>query len=109
MAAIDNKHLIEIIAINKENGIAKKSGNPWEMSKAQCIVRGPDGVVKIGELILPKSLTDTAPGKYLAEFELDVSFERVVVPRITALHALSASAGGEGSAPVAKPAERKAA
>ena len=86
MSAIDSKHLIEIIAVNKESGIAKKSGNPWEMHKAQCIVRGPDGVVKIGELILPKTMADTPPGKYLAGFELDVSFERVVVPRIVELH-----------------------
>lgn len=109
MSAIDNKHLVEIIAINKESGIAKKSGNPWEMWKAQCIVRGPDGVTKIGELILPKTLTNTAPGKYLAEFELDVSFERVVVPRITALHAWALPAGSADQAGATKPVDKKAA
>lgn len=88
MSAIDNKHLIEIIAINEDSGTSKRTGNPWKMYKAQCVVRGPDGVVKIGELILPKQLAETTkPGRYLAEFELDVSFERLVVPRITALHA----------------------
>ncbi len=110
MSAIDNKHLIEIIAVNKDAGISKKTGNAWEMHKAQCIVRGPDGLVKIGELILPKAMADVPPGKYLAGFELDVSFERIVVPRIVELHAWTGSldaaapAGGGG-----KQADKKAA
>jgi hypothetical protein len=86
MSAVDNKHLIEILAVNKSNGIAKKTGNPWEMWKAQCVVKGPDQSIQIGELNLPKSLTDTAPGKYLAEFELGVNFDRMVIPMITKLH-----------------------
>lgn len=90
MSAIDNKHLINILAINTDTGISKKTGNAWSMPKAQCVVTGPDGVVKIGELILPKALAETKPGQYLAEFELDVSFDRVVVPRITALHPFAA-------------------
>lgn len=106
MAAIDNKHLVEIIAVNRDSGISKKTGNPWEMCKAQCIVRGPDNLMKIGELILPKALSETPPGKYLVEFELDVSFERVVVPRITQLHPWA----GEIPTPrTEKPVEKKAA
>lgn len=101
MAAIDNKHLINIIAVNKDSGISKRNGTPWEMHKAQCVVRGPDNSTKIGELILPKALADTPPGDYLAEFELDVSFERVVVPRITALHPHGKTA--QAAAPAAKP------
>jgi len=31
-------------------------------------------------------LADTKPGKYLAEFQLAVSFERIVIPQIIALH-----------------------
>lgn len=86
MSAIDNKHLLNIVAVNKESGIAKKTGNPWEMHKAQCVVTGPDGSTKIGELMLPKALADTPPGRYLAEIQLAVSFERLVVPQIIALH-----------------------
>lgn len=87
MSAIDSKHLIEIIAINVQSGTAKKTGNPYAIHKAQCVVRGPDNSVQIGELNLPKELAEkTPPGKYLAEFELGVSFERLVVPRITSLH-----------------------
>jgi hypothetical protein len=105
MSAIDHKHLVEILSIIRANGISKKTGNPWEMYKAQCIVRGPDGVTKIGELVLPKALIDTPPGKYLAEFELDVSFERVVVPVVVNLHAWAAPAAEApaGDAPALSP------
>ncbi len=87
MSAIDNKHLIDILAVNQSSGVSAKSGKAWEMYRAQCVVIGPDNSTKIGELLLPRDLKETAPGRYLAEFELDVSFDRLVVPRITALHA----------------------
>lgn len=99
MSAVDNKHLIEIIAINVDGGISKKTGLPWQMHKAQCVVRGPDNSIQIGELLLPRDLAEnTTPGNYLAEFELGVSFERVIVPRITVLHphGKTASAGASG-------------
>lgn len=87
MPAIDNKHLIEVIAINVQSGTSKKTGNPYAIHKAQCVVRGPDNSVQIGELKISKELAEkTPPGKYLAEFELGVSFERLVVPLVTALH-----------------------
>lgn len=86
MPAIDNKHLINIVAVNVDEGVSKKSGLPWKMHKAQCVVTGPDGKTQIGELMLPRSLAETAPGKYLAEFQLAVSYERTIIPQIVALH-----------------------
>lgn len=86
MAAVDNKHLIEILAVNEEGGVSKKTGNPWKMYKAQCVIKGPDNAIKIGELNLSDKMKDTAPGKYLAEFELGVSFENKVIPLLTKLH-----------------------
>jgi hypothetical protein len=86
MSAVDNKHLIEILAVNKASGISGKTGKPWEILKAQCIVKGPDNSVQVGELNLPKSLLETTPGKYLAEFELGVNFDLKVIPVITKLH-----------------------
>jgi len=100
MSAIDNKHLIEIVSVQESSGVSRKTGNPWKMYRAQCVVTGGDNGAKVGELLLPDSLKDTIPGKYLAEFQLDVSFERLVVPRITALHAH----GGGAARPQAKPA-----
>ena len=99
MSAIDNKHLIDIVSVQEASGISRKTGNPWKMYRAQCVVTGGDSGAKVGELLLPDSLKDTTPGKYLAEFQLDVSFERLVVPRITALHPHGANAR-----PQAKPA-----
>ncbi len=100
MSAIDNKHEIEIVAINIQSGISKKTGQPFAIPKAQCVVSGPDGSKQIGELNLPKEIAaTTTPGKYLAEFELAVSYERLVVPRIVSLHALGAS-------PAAAPASK---
>lgn len=86
MSAVDNKHLIEILAVNPEGGVSKKTGLPWQMYKAQCVIKGPDNSIKIGELNLSDKMKDTAPGKYLAEFELGVSFENKVIPLLTKLH-----------------------
>jgi hypothetical protein len=99
MAAVDNKHLIEILAVNKAGGISKKTGNPWEMHKAQCVIKGPDNGVQIGELNLPKNLIETKPGKYLAEFELGVNMDLKVVPIITVLHPFG---GDKPAAPAPK-------
>jgi hypothetical protein len=86
MSAVDNKHLLEILAVNLQKGISKKTGNPYEIYKAQCVVKGPDQSIQVGELNLPKHLKETTPGKYLAEFELGVNVERLLVPVITNLH-----------------------
>lgn len=93
MAAIDNKHLIEIISINVRSGVARASGRPYEIHEAQCVIHGPDGAKAVGQLNLPKLLADsTKPGRYLAEFELAVSMDRMVVPRVTVLHVHSTPA-----------------
>lgn len=86
MAAIDNKHLIEILTIIPEGGISKQSGKPWQMWKAQCVIKGPDNSIKVGVLNVSEKMKDTPPGKYLAEFELGVNFENKVIPLLTALH-----------------------
>ena len=85
MAAIDNKHLVEILKVNKESGHSKRTGKDWEMFKAQCVIRAGDGI-QVGVLNLPRELESTPAGKYLAEFELGVSMDRMLVPVITQLH-----------------------
>ena len=89
MSAIDNAHLLEIIAITHKTGPSKsKPGTDYSLYLAQCVLRGPDNDVKIGELLLNKELAlTTTPGTYLAEFVLGVDMERRIVPRITKLHA----------------------
>lgn len=115
MAAVDNKHQLQILAVNLSEGKSKRTGNDWRMHKAQCVMQGPDGSVQVGELLLPKSMAHVPPGKYLAEFELGINYDRLVVPVLTQLHpsdpatksafaAATAAAGGTPPAPVARPA-----
>ncbi|MQQ99259.1 hypothetical protein [Glaciimonas soli] len=84
--SIDTKNLIEILAINVQSGKSKKTGNDYEIHKAQCVIRGANDSTQVGELNLPKELALTVPGKYLAEFELSINFDRLVIPRVIALH-----------------------
>jgi len=77
---------INIINVISRSGISKKTGLPWTMNFAQCVLVALDGELKIGKLLLPKALNDTKPGEYLASFQLDVDYETDVVPVITALH-----------------------
>lgn len=86
MAAIDNAHLLEILAVNREAGVSRKTGQPYEIFKAQCVVRGPDNSIQVGALNLNQSMKDTPPGKYLAEFLLGVSYDNKIIPVITKLH-----------------------
>ncbi len=94
-----NTNWINIINVISRSGISKKTGLPWTMNFAQCVLIALDGELKIGKLLLPKALNDTKPGEYLASFQLDVDYETDVVPVITALHPYNASK------PVAKPSE----
>jgi len=77
---------INIINVISRSGISKKTGLPWTMNFAQCVLIALDGELKIGKMLLPKALNDTKPGEYLASFQLDVDYETDVVPVITALH-----------------------
>lgn len=86
MSAIDNKHLLEIINIVPQAYEAKNGRAAGTMYKAQCVCHGGDEGIVIGQLVLPRHLKDTKPGKYLAEFRLGVNFKLEVVPMITALH-----------------------
>ncbi len=92
-----NTNWINIINVISRSGISKKTGLPWTMNFAQCVLVALDGELKIGKLLLPKALNDTKPGEYLASFQLDVDYETDVVPVITALHPYNK--------PTAKPAE----
>lgn len=99
MSAIDNKHLLEIINVVTQEYPAKGDRKAGTMFKAQCLFHGGDGGVMVGQMLLPKELKETTPGKYLAEFELGVNYKLEVVPRITALHA-----HGKTAAPAPKAA-----
>jgi len=77
--------LLEILKINLKTGKSKKDGSDFSLPLAQCVIRGADGSVSVGELMLPKHLNETAEGVYDADYVLGVDMNGKIVPRITAL------------------------
>jgi len=70
---MSSKQKLTIVAINIRSGIAQKSGRPYTIREAQCILeQASDGVssVVVGVINLPETLADREPGEYLAEFAL---------------------------------------
>jgi len=93
--SIDNKHHLQIVGINTLKYTSKKTGVDGEMKLAQCIVKYADEdkgeQIMVGELVLPKHLSDTPPGEYLADFELVVDREKRIGARLKNLHAFGQS------------------
>ncbi|MFM0301444.1 cellulose synthase [Paraburkholderia sediminicola] len=68
-----NKQKLTILSINVRSGVAQKSGRPYTIREAQCILeQATDGVsnIVVGVINLPESLAERTPGEYLAEFAL---------------------------------------
>jgi dUTPase len=83
-----NKQKLSILEVIKRSGIAKKTGNPWEIHSAQCVlVQDVDGKsqIVVGTINLPDHLKTIEPGDYLAEFAFFQSMEGKLEPRITTL------------------------
>lgn len=64
--------ILEILKVDTNSGIAKKSGQPYSITEAHCILREADGSVgAVGLLVVPKLLVPKAvPGLYTASFGL---------------------------------------
>jgi len=101
---MDSKHHVQIVGFKVIDYKNKKTGAPEQMKLAQCVVtsesaeKGQQTVV--GELVMPKHLHDTAPGQYLAEFELAVGQDLRIGSRLTKLHPF----GGAAARPTTKAA-----
>lgn len=101
------KNTIQIIHIVPLTGVAKKSGNHYDMRLAQCIVQKVDrdsGVVSplIGELVLPERFKDTSPGTYEVEFEVAIDNAKRIGAVVSTMTPIGA---GRSSAPVSAPAK----
>ena len=94
---MSNTQKLTIIAINSRNGVSAKTGRPYSMHEAQCIltegVPDANGVVseqfKVGRVNVADELKDTTPGDYLADYKLFVSRDGELVARIVGLKALN--------------------
>jgi len=87
-----SKQKLTIIAINVRSGVAQKTGRPYTIYEAHCILeQSKDGLssVVVGVINLPEALAkDTMPGDFLAEFSLALGNGQDagrLVPRITTL------------------------
>jgi hypothetical protein len=96
---MSNTQKLTIIAINSRNGVSAKTGRPYSMHEAQCILT--EGVVddtgaltyqmKVGRVNVADELKDTVPGDYVADLKLFLSRDGEFVGRIVSLNALNAS------------------
>jgi hypothetical protein len=88
--SVDQKHHVRIVGIKTIDYRNKKSGAAEQMKLAQCVVTSKTEdkgeQVIVGELLLPKLMSDTPVGEYLAEFELAVGQDLRVGSRLTKLH-----------------------
>lgn len=83
------KAILEILSVEKRSGISRKSAvpAPFEMIVAQCVVHGEK--IQVGELVLPKGMEEPKPGKYSAEFEVAVDFDKRISSRLIKLVPIS--------------------
>ncbi len=103
------KTLIQIIFVKTLAGVAKKSGNAYDMRLAQTIAHVANketGVVEplVGELVLPSDMKETPLGFYLVDFRLSVSQQKRIESVVDSL----VPCDSKGN-PVRPPAEKQAA
>lgn len=85
------KAILEILSVEKRSGISRKSGvpTPFEMVVAQCVVHGEK--IQVGELVLPKDMDEPKPGRYSADFEVSVDFDKRIGARLIKLNPIAAA------------------
>lgn len=67
--------ILQILVVNTKEGTSKKSGQPYKIPEAQCVLINDDGTVAaVGVLVIPKQLEDQAkPGTYTGAFALEAA------------------------------------
>jgi hypothetical protein len=89
--------IIQILKLNDpKTGTSKKTGNPYDMQDAECLLLTPDGGIdQVGVLQVPKALRETVkPGTYTATFALNANFaSRRIEAVLTGLVPLPARGG----------------
>lgn len=63
---------IQVVDVRVQEGTAKKTGQPYRIAEAQCILfpSEPGAGMLVGKLQIPKGMDDPEPGEYLAEFRM---------------------------------------
>ena len=67
--------ILEILVVNVKSGDSRKTGRPFSISEAHCVLRNDDGTAgAVGILVVPKALELVAkPGKFTAAFALQAA------------------------------------
>ena len=67
--------ILDILLVTVKSGTAKKSGQPYSISEAHCVLRNEDGSPgAVGVLVVPKALEPVAkPGLFTAAFALQAA------------------------------------
>lgn len=67
--------ILEILVVTVKSGNAKKTGQPYSISEAHCILKNDDGTPgAVGVLVVPKGLEAVAVrGSYTASFGLQAA------------------------------------
>jgi len=76
---------LQVVAIETKSGVSKKSGQPYQMEIAKCVLTKVDGSVDVGEVMLPKGHAPVTPGLYSAETALSKSMNGQIVGVIVSL------------------------
>jgi len=87
---------IKVIKVNElRKGVSKKTGNPYEMQDAECLLLAEDGTPStVGVLMIPKDLLGkVTPGDYAASFTLGTDMERRIIARVTELRPMKIEGG----------------
>src|SRR6266702_401769 len=83
-----SKQKLTILEVAHRSGIAKKTGNPWAIHEAQCILEQENESGKsivVGTINLPDALKDSPAGEYLADFSFFKSMDGKLEPRVVSL------------------------
>jgi len=87
---------IKVIKVNEvRKGTSKKTGKPYEMQDAECLLLAEDGTPStVGVLMIPKDLLGkVTPGDYAAAFTLGTDMERRIIAKVTQLTPVKIEAG----------------
>lgn len=79
---------LTILQVIPRSGVSNKTGKPWEIHTAQCVLEQETTEGKqilVGTMNLPRELTDSQPGDYLAEFEFQQSMDGRIEARVRSL------------------------
>jgi len=85
---MSTKQKLQIVEVIERSGISQKTGRPYTMRNAQCILHQETATgtqCVVGTIFLPDSLKDCDRGEYLAELAFAQSRDGELVPRIVSL------------------------